>query len=39
MKRLHKAHQAFVDRAKGMIPDDIDAAELVAGEGIALLIC
>lgn len=30
------AHQAFVDRAKGMIPDDIEAIELAAGEGIAI---
>ncbi|EGT3627369.1 tyrosine--tRNA ligase [Morganella morganii] len=30
------AHQAFVDRAKGMIPDDIDAVELVAGDGLAI---
>lgn len=30
------AHQAFVDRAKGMIPDDIEEIELVAGEGIAI---
>ncbi|MEM6190208.1 tyrosine--tRNA ligase [Shewanella scandinavica] len=30
------AHQAFVDRAKGMIPDDIEEIELVAGDGIAI---
>lgn len=30
------AHQAFVDRAKGMIPDDIEEIELAAGEGIAI---
>ncbi|MGI2092481.1 tyrosine--tRNA ligase [Shewanella oncorhynchi] len=30
------AHQAFVDRSKGMIPDDIEEIELVAGEGIAI---
>ncbi|MCT8942554.1 tyrosine--tRNA ligase [Shewanella putrefaciens] len=30
------AHQAFVDRAKGMIPDDIEAIELAVGEGIAI---
>lgn len=30
------AHQAFVDRAKGMIPDDIEDIELAAGEGIAI---
>ena len=30
------AHQAFVDRSKGMIPDDIEEIELAAGEGIAI---
>lgn len=30
------AHQAFVDRAKGMIPDDIEEIELAAGEGLAI---
>ncbi|PTA49539.1 tyrosine--tRNA ligase [Shewanella morhuae] len=30
------AHQAFVDRAKGIIPDDIEELELVAGEGLAI---
>ncbi|MCL1090542.1 tyrosine--tRNA ligase [Shewanella profunda] len=30
------AHQAFVDRSKGMIPDDIEEIELVAGEGLAI---
>ncbi|MGL5390907.1 MAG: tyrosine--tRNA ligase [Shewanella sp.] len=30
------AHQAFVDRAKGLIPDDIEQLELVAGEGLAI---
>ena len=30
------AHQAFVDRAKGIIPDDIEELELAAGEGLAI---
>lgn len=30
------AHQAFVERSKGMIPDDIEEIELAAGEGIAI---
>ncbi|MGI2151309.1 tyrosine--tRNA ligase [Shewanella oncorhynchi] len=30
------AHQAFVDRSKGMIPDNIEEIELAAGEGIAI---
>ncbi|MGI2187617.1 tyrosine--tRNA ligase [Shewanella oncorhynchi] len=30
------AYQAFVDRSKGMIPDDIEEIELAAGEGIAI---
>lgn len=30
------AHQAFVDRSKGMIPDDIEEIELAASEGIAI---
>lgn len=30
------AHQAFVDRSKGIIPDDIDEVELAAGEGLAI---
>ncbi|MGL4837281.1 MAG: tyrosine--tRNA ligase [Shewanella sp.] len=30
------AHQAFVDRSKGLIPDDIEQVELVAGDGLAI---
>lgn len=30
------AHQAFIDRSKGMIPDDIEEIELVVGEGLAI---
>ncbi|MGL6124236.1 MAG: tyrosine--tRNA ligase [Shewanella sp.] len=32
----HSAHQAFVDRSKGLIPDDIAEIELAAGDGLAI---